>query len=173
LCKGQRTFKLAVWYHTSPIGDKIAVKIIKGFGVKAKIYKVEVENHEAVVVLVDWVAADFGRLDVIIANAGTPLKAGGLEDKLKNWNRVRAVYFDGAYYCAYAAGFVFNKQGYGNYIFIASISGNAVNVPHEQSCYNACKAGVVSQDFSLPQIAPSRLICLNILLLSGLSGWEM
>lgn len=73
--------------------------------------------------------SDFGRLDVIIANASTPSKAGGLEDKLKNWNRVRAVDFDGAYYCARAAGFVFNRQGYGDCIFIASMSGHAVNVP--------------------------------------------
>jgi hypothetical protein len=42
LCKGQRTFKLAVWYNTSPIGDEKAVKITQGFGVKAKIYKMEV-----------------------------------------------------------------------------------------------------------------------------------
>jgi sorbose reductase len=40
---------------------------------------------------------------------------------------------------------VFKKQGYGNCIFTASMSGHAVNVPQEQSCYNACKAGVVSQ----------------------------
>jgi hypothetical protein len=43
---------LAVWYNTSPIGDEKAVKITQGFGVKAKIYKMEVENHEAVVVVV-------------------------------------------------------------------------------------------------------------------------
>ena len=31
----------------------------------------------------------------------------------------------------------------GNCIFTASMSGHAANVPQEQSCYNACKAGVI------------------------------
>ena len=47
----------------------------------------------------------------MIANAGIPTKAGGLDDKIEDWNRVRAVDFDGAYYCARAAGLVFRKQG--------------------------------------------------------------
>lgn len=54
---------------------------------------------------------DFGRLDIMIANAGIPTKAGGLDDKIEDWNRVRAIDFDGAYYCARAAGLVFRKQG--------------------------------------------------------------
>jgi sorbose reductase len=146
---------LALWYHTSTTGDALAAKITKDFGVKVKTYKVAVENYEEVVAAVDQVVSDFGRLDVMIANAGIPSKAGGLDDKLENWNRVRAVDFDGAYYCARAAGFVFKKQGFGSCIFTASMSGHAVNVPQEQSCYNACKAGVVSENLPLLQKIPS------------------
>jgi sorbose reductase len=112
--------------------------------VTVKTYKVAVENYKEVEAAVTQVVLDFGRLDVMIANAGIPSKAGGLDDKLEAWQKVRAVDFDGAYYCARAAGYVFKKQGYGNCIFTASMSGHAVNVPQEQSCYNACKAGVVS-----------------------------
>lgn len=90
------------------------------------------------------VVKDFGRLDIMIANAGIPSKAGGLDSSIEDWNRVRAVNFDGAYFCARAAGLVFKTQGHGNCIFTASMSGHAANVPQEQSPYNACKAGVVS-----------------------------
>jgi sorbose reductase len=82
-------------------------------------------------------------LDVMIANAGVPSKAGGLDDKVEDWNRVRAIDFDGAYYCLRAAGLVFREQGHGVGIATASMSGHAANVPQEQTCYNACKAGVV------------------------------
>lgn len=37
----------------------------------------------------------------------------------------------------------------GNCIFTASMSGHAANVPQEQSCYNACKAGVIHLTKSL------------------------
>jgi len=80
----------------------------------------------------DAVVADFGRLDVMIANAGIPSKAGGLDDRLENWHRVVDVDFSGAYYCARAAGEIFRKQQSGNVIFTASMSGHAVNVPQQQ-----------------------------------------
>jgi sorbose reductase len=70
-----------------------------------------VENYAEVAQTVAQVVKDFGRLDVMIANAGVPTKAGGLDDKVDDWNRVRAVDFDGAYYCARAAGLVFREQG--------------------------------------------------------------
>lgn len=135
---------------------------------QTKVYQVAVEDYAAVEKTVADVVADFGRLDIMIANAGIPSKAGGLDDKIENWNRVRAVDFDGAYYCARAAGLVFREQGckftpylnyvhdktanddtVGNCIFTASMSGHAANVPQEQSCYNACKAGVIHLTKSL------------------------
>jgi sorbose reductase len=61
---------------------------------------VAVEDYAAVEKAVAQVVDDFGRLDVMIANAGIPTKAGGLDDKVEDWNRVRAIDFDGAYYCA-------------------------------------------------------------------------
>ena len=107
----------------------------------------------------DAVVHDFGHLDVMIANAGIPSKAGGLDDKLSDWHKVVDIDFSGAYYCARVAGNIFRQQGSGNMIFTASMSGHAANVPqqqvripcleiwreltHPQACYNACKAGVI------------------------------
>jgi sorbose reductase len=81
---------------------------------------------------VQAVVKDFGRLDVMIANAGIPSKAGGLDDRLEDWRRVVDVDFSGAYYCARVAGEIFRRQGSGNLIFTASMSGHAANVPQQQ-----------------------------------------
>lgn len=70
----------------------------------------------------------------MIANAGIPSKAGGLDDKLNDWQRVVDVDFSGAYYCARVAGEIFRKQCFGNLIFTASMSGHAANVPQQQVC---------------------------------------
>jgi sorbose reductase len=89
-------------------------------------------NRLQVQASVDAVVKDFGRLDVMIANAGIPSKAGGLDDKLENWRKVVDVDFSGAYYCARVAGEIFRKQGSGNLIFTASMSGHAANIPQQQ-----------------------------------------
>jgi sorbose reductase len=80
----------------------------------------------------DAVVNDFGGLHVMIVNAGIPSKAGGLDDRLEDWHKVVDVDFSGAYYCARVAGEIFRKQGHGNLIFTASMSGHAANVPQQQ-----------------------------------------
>ncbi|RDH38306.1 NAD(P)-binding protein [Aspergillus welwitschiae] len=134
---------IALWYNTSPHADSLAGALQENFGVRAKAYKCAVQNFTEVQAMTDAVVRDFGRLDVMIANAGIPSKAGGLDDKLEDWQRVVDIDFSGAYYCARVAGTIFQKQGFGNMIFTASMSGHAANVPQEQACYNACKAGVI------------------------------
>ncbi|KEY64403.1 hypothetical protein S7711_08463 [Stachybotrys chartarum IBT 7711] len=134
---------LALWYHSSTTAAKLSTQIVKDFGVKVQTYKVDVRDYALVESTVSQVVEDFGRLDVMIANAGIPTKAGGLDDRIEDWNNVRAIDFDGAYYCMRAAGLVFREQKRGVGIITASMSGHAANVPQEQSCYNACKAGCI------------------------------
>ncbi|KAJ5083032.1 L-xylulose reductase [Penicillium argentinense] len=134
---------IALWYHSSPHAEKLAAELEGDFGIKAKAYKCSVQNFNEVQSATDAVMCDFGRLDVMVANAGIPSKAGGLDDKLEDWQRVVDIDFSGAYYCARAAGHIFRSQGHGNMIFTASMSGHAANVPQQQACYNACKAGII------------------------------
>lgn len=137
--------QIAIWYNTSKPAQQLAQEITKQYNVQAKTYQVDVRSYGAVEAAVAQVHSDFGRLDVMIANAGVPSKAGGLDDAVEDWDRVRAIDFDGAYYCLHAAGRLFREQGHGVGIVTASMSGHAANVPQEQSCYNACKAGVVCE----------------------------
>lgn len=79
---------IALWYYKATNTDKLAAKLTADFGVKAKAYQCDVAEYEQVKASVDAVVADFGRLDVMIANAGIPSKAGGLDDRLEDWHRV-------------------------------------------------------------------------------------
>ncbi|KAL2205855.1 NAD(P)-binding protein [Sarocladium strictum] len=134
---------LALWYFSSKNADKLSATIVRDFGVKVQTYQVDIRNHKQVESTVTQVVSDFGRLDIIIANAGIPTKAGGLDDRVEDWDNVRAIDFDGTYYCLRAAGRVFRDQGRGVAVVTSSMSGHAANVPQEQSCYNACKAGCI------------------------------
>ncbi|KAI9932619.1 hypothetical protein ASPWEDRAFT_99315 [Aspergillus wentii DTO 134E9] len=140
---------IALWYNRSTSAHEQAATLASDFNIKAKAYQCFVQDFNSVQSTINTVVADFGHVDVMIANAGVPSKAGGLDDRLEDWNRVVDIDFSGAYYCARVAGDIFRKQGKGNLIFTASMSGHAVNVPQQQACYNACKAGIIQLSKSL------------------------
>lgn len=133
---------ISLWYNKNPSAETLAKELAINYGVKSKAYKVDVKSWDQVKAGVDSTVKDFGKLDVMIANAGIPAKAGGLDQTLEEWHDVVDTDFNGAYYCARAAGEIFRSQGSGNLIFTASMSAHIVNTPQQQACYNAAKAGV-------------------------------
>lgn len=140
---------VALWYHVNPKAENLAKELISTYNVQAKAYKVDVKSWNEVKSGVNQVINDFGDLDVMIPNAGIPAKANGLDQTLDAWHDVVDTDFNGAYYCARAAGEYFKTKGKGNVIFTASMSGHIVNLPQEQACYNAAKAGVIHLSKSL------------------------
>lgn len=56
---------------------------------------------------------------------------------------MNAVNYDSVFYLARVAGPIFKRQGRGNFIATASMSGHIVNVPGNQAAYNAGKAAVI------------------------------
>lgn len=140
---------LALWYHINTRAIQLAEELTQKYGIKVKTYQVDVRVWDQVNLGVAQVVKDFGKLDVMIANAGIPAKAGILEQSIEAWHNVVDTDFNGAFYCAKASGLVFRDQGFGNIIFTASMSGHAVNIPQQQGCYNAAKAGVIQLAKSL------------------------
>lgn len=106
---------------------------------------------------------DFGRLDVMIANAGIPAKAGGLDEKLEDWQRIVDIDFSGAYYCARTAGEIFRKQGSGNLIFTSSMSGHAVNFPQQQVSYHTISTPVTLNTTQLTYFRPVTMLAKQVL----------
>ncbi|OHE91882.1 fungal specific transcription factor domain-containing protein [Colletotrichum orchidophilum] len=100
----------------------IVAAIAKDFGVKVKAYQFNVTGYPAFEAAVAEAVKDFGRLDVMIANAGVPFKAGGLDDEVKDWKRVREVDFDGECNYVRTVVLVFRQQRSGVGIIIASMS---------------------------------------------------
>jgi 3-oxoacyl-[acyl-carrier protein] reductase len=122
---------------------------LAGRGVDVRAYAVNVAREAEVVVALDQVVADFGRLDVMVNNAGiikdallVKAKDGKVVSKmtLDQWQAVIDVNLTGVFLCGREAAEHMIKLGNGGLIInIASISkaGNA-----GQSNYSAAKAGV-------------------------------
>jgi NAD(P)-dependent dehydrogenase (short-subunit alcohol dehydrogenase family) len=110
-------------------------------GGKAFAMGVDVGEASQVQAFVDRVVAEFGRLDVMFANAGIAHSAPFLDHPEAQWHRVLRVNLTGVFLCCQAAARQMAKQGGGRIITVASINGfrgveNLVG-------YNAAKAGVV------------------------------
>jgi NAD(P)-dependent dehydrogenase (short-subunit alcohol dehydrogenase family) len=102
---------------------------------------VDVGDAGQVQAFVDRVVAEFGRIDVMFANAGIAHSAPFLEHPEAQWHRVLRVNLTGVFLCCQAAARQMVRQGGGRIITTASINGfrgveNLVG-------YNVAKAGVV------------------------------
>ncbi|GAA6000284.1 hypothetical protein JCM10207_007940 [Rhodosporidiobolus poonsookiae] len=134
---------VALTYNSSPDkAEKGVEEIVKRWGVKAKAYKCPVDDYEATQKLVKDVKAEFGRVDVFIANAGMGGSGRITELDLDAWRKIQAVNYDSIFYAMKAVGPIFEEQGSGSFIATTSISARIVNVPLDQSAYNASKAAV-------------------------------
>jgi sorbose reductase len=121
-------------------GERNAKELSEKYGVKAKAYKANVGDYSNIEQLVKDVIADFGKIDVFIANAGKTASAGILEASVEDWKEVIDTDLTGVYNCARAVGYHFKERGNGSFIITASMSGHVANFPQEQTSYNVAKA---------------------------------
>jgi NAD(P)-dependent dehydrogenase (short-subunit alcohol dehydrogenase family) len=108
----------------------------------AKAYPADVADPEAVQRMVDSVIAEWGRLDIVVNNAGIEPKAPILEMSIEDWQCALGVNLSAAFYTSQAAGRVMKQAESGVIVNIASIAGH--NIPiKDRSGYVASKAGLV------------------------------
>jgi NAD(P)-dependent dehydrogenase (short-subunit alcohol dehydrogenase family) len=96
-------------------------------------YKADVSKQADIQAAIQRIAADFGRLDIIVANSGIASCVAAEDYSVDQWSEIMKVNLDGAFYTAQAAAQIFKKQGFGNVIFTASVSATLVNVPQKQA----------------------------------------
>jgi NAD(P)-dependent dehydrogenase (short-subunit alcohol dehydrogenase family) len=119
-----------------------AVAAITGAGGKAVAQVAAVGTAEAAQQLVDRAAADFGRLDILVANAGILRDTVLWKMTDDQFDAVLTTHLRGTFTCARAAAIRFREQGEGGRIIcIGSPTGQVGNFG--QTNYAAAKAGIV------------------------------
>ncbi|KAF3985372.1 hypothetical protein FT663_01869 [Candidozyma haemuli var. vulneris] len=142
---------IAITYNSSkPDEVKKVEEIFQELGVRFKAYKCNVVNKKDIEACVNQVVSDFGRLDIVVPNAGVAVHQEAEKFTEENYHKTLSVNLDGAFFTAQAAANAFKKQkensesfNQGRIVFTASISSSIVNYPQPQAPYNASKAAVV------------------------------
>ena len=102
-------------------------------GVKCQAYQADVTVPAQISAAIQQVVQDFGKLDVVVANAGICSEHAGDEYTPEEFQEIMDVNVNGAFYTAQAAANIFKKQGFGNVVFTASVSAVLVNTPQRQA----------------------------------------
>lgn len=133
---------VVVHYRRSASGAQAVVNRIVADGGRAVALQADVSQEEDVARLVQGTVEVFGRLDVLINNAGIYPLAGVLEMTPEQWDQVIATNLRSVFLCTQAAAKQMIAQGSGGAIInITSIE--AENPAPHHSHYNASKAGVL------------------------------
>ena len=118
------------------------IREIEALGRKVKGYASNCANFEETQAVVEEIAKDFGRIDVLVNNAGITKDGLGMRMSEQQWDAVIAVNMKGAFNFLHAVVPVMARQKGGSIINMASIAGQTGNPG--QVNYSASKAGLIA-----------------------------
>ncbi len=103
--------KVLINYVGNPVGAEEAMNAIIDGGGEAIIFKADVSKEDQVQAMFAAAIAEFGHLDILIANAGLQKDAKFVDMSLADWQFVIDVNLTGQFLCAREAARIFIKQG--------------------------------------------------------------
>lgn len=122
-----------------------AAEELKKLGVKVLALGCDVKVPDEVRRVVEETIAHFGRIDILINNAGTSWGAPVQEMRLEHWNKVIETNLTGTFLFSQAVGKFMMAQRRGKIINIASVAGLHGASPEFQAIgYHASKGGVIA-----------------------------
>jgi NAD(P)-dependent dehydrogenase (short-subunit alcohol dehydrogenase family) len=129
-------------------GEETAA-LIEKLGRKAIVLEGDVSKEEDVKKTVQAAVKEFGKIDILVCNAGIVSWAPAEEMEFKKWQELMDVNLNGVFLCCKWVGREMIKRKKGSIINVSSMSAYIVNVPQKQCHYNASKAAVVHLTKSL------------------------
>lgn len=122
-----------------------AAKELAALRVKTLAMGCDVRDPASIHEVVDRTAAEFGKIDILINNAGVSWGAAVEEMPLEAWNKVIDTNLTGTFLFSQAAGKIMERQRRGKIINIASVAGFRGAPPELPAIgYHASKGGVIA-----------------------------
>lgn len=146
-------------FNSNEIAAQKVAEEVQNLGQRAAIYKADVSSQEQVVKMVNDIIEQFGRLDVLVNNAGIVKDSLLARMSENDWDSVINTNLKGVYNASKAAARYMMKQRLGKIINVSSIVGIYGNAG--QANYAAAKAGIIGFTKSLAKELGPRNITVN------------
>ena len=151
--------KVVVNYRVNAEAAQEVVEAIKAQGGEAIAVQADVRNADDAKRLVQTAQSTYGRLDILINNAGIHRDNLLVRMSEEDWDAVMDTNLRGTFNCTKAAMRPMMKQRYGRIVNITSVSGLAGNPG--QANYSAAKAGLVGFTKAVAKEVGPRKITVN------------
>ncbi|MFZ4683777.1 MAG: 3-oxoacyl-[acyl-carrier-protein] reductase [Terrimicrobiaceae bacterium] len=152
--------KIAVVSRTEANSQKVSDALNAAAPGTAKPYAVDVADFDAVQKTGEQILADFGRVDVLVNNAGITRDTLAMRMSSEDWDIVLDTNLKGAFNFTRAVLRAMVKQRIGRIINISSVSG--ILGTAGQANYAASKAGLIGLSKTLARELASRNITVNV-----------
>lgn len=150
---------VALCYAGNAQSAEETVSACEALGIKALAVQCDVSDAQAVAGFVDAAVKEFGRIDVLVNNAGITRDGLLMTMKEENFDAVIDTNLKGAFLCMKAVTRPMMKQRYGRIVNLSSVVGLHGNAG--QVNYAASKAGVIGMTKSAAKELASRGITVN------------
>jgi len=133
-------YNLALHYHDHPGNIEQSLVGSLNKNVKYKTYKADIISENEVQEMISSVKKDFGKIDVLINNAGLSINGMTWKMSIEDWNKVISVNLTGPFLCTKHVLPVMKENSFGRIIYMSSVV-SQIGVPGT-AAYAATKAGL-------------------------------
>lgn len=133
---------------------EIITDIISSYGNKCLCIQADVAKENEVVMMIDTIIKEFGKIDIVVNNAGIAIDADFDEREVKDWQDTLNTNLIGVFLVSKYAGNYMKEKHYGKIINMSSTNGIDTIYPYSID-YDASKAGLINLTKNLAiQFAP-------------------
>jgi NAD(P)-dependent dehydrogenase (short-subunit alcohol dehydrogenase family) len=166
LTLGRAGATVVVNYNLSGNGARAVVREIQAQGAEAIALRADVSSSAQVRRMFTAVEKKFGRLDVLVNNAGIFFPARWNQLTEEQWDRVLSVNLKGPFFCAQEAARIMKRRKRGNIINISSLGGLQAWPDYMHYCSSKaglimltrCLAKALAPDIRVNTIAPGTIM---------------